>query len=101
MTRNYTESIHVELAKRLYKAGMPIETSADDEWWCPPFAEVFDFLMEKEIGVSLFSFFDGRQFVWDWSIDTPKYSDSREGYETFELAATAAIEKALEILNQK
>lgn len=103
MTRNYTESIPVDLAKKLYKAGMPIETSADDEWWCPPYAEVFDWLMEKGISIELAIWYNPFRDVYDFNVDSRVNGlhAPHERYPSWTEAATAAIEKALEILNEE
>ena len=105
MTRNYTESIPVELAKKLYKAGMPIETSADDEWWCPPFAEVFDWLMEKGYIIMVVPTVSPEDYhIGDTIQNWTAYVNGNSvylPYSTWPKAANAAVEQALEILEEK
>lgn len=122
--KHYTETIPLELAKKLKEKGMPIEmqplyapeapnargiVKAGVGLWCPPYAEVFDWLMEKGVFIFGFRRFDNWRWAysseWRFRIELEDISqESVNGYlvngYTRHEAATKAIEKALEFIKE-
>ena len=117
MKTNYTKRVPFELAKGLKEAGFPQDNqhgpwyiyngklyfwSTRPGFWeayAPTYAEVLDWLMEKEVAINISGIFVGPNFVWDWELYTPKFHESDDCYEEFEMAVYTAISKALEILS--
>jgi hypothetical protein len=96
MTRNYTAQVDWKLAIRLHEAGFPKEITE------PLFSEVFDWLMEKGIYIAMTHTRESRRWYYSVEYKTNKPRIFPEtSIETFELAATAAIEKAMEIMNNQ
>lgn len=109
--KHYTSSIPLELAERLKEKGMPITISNlhqiapnvkvsvqmnFKEIDCPTYASTFDWLMAKEISVSIIPFFATTGFY------APIFV-AREPLKTVEAptwheAAEKAIEKALTLI---
>lgn len=108
----YTESISPDLAKKLKEKGMPIEmqplyaqeapnargiVKAGVGLWCPPYAEVFDWLMSDNRQITIViepSFYEpylGKIYNKDGFVN---------GFDgtTWHEAANAAITKALELI---
>jgi len=120
--RYYTETIPTSLAEKLKEKGMPIEmqplyapeapnargiVKAGVGLWCPPYAEVFDWLMERgiDVEVALSMIIDvkneGKKRVYFWtvgSLDNINYEYGEDDNMTWHEAANAAIEKALELI---
>ena len=95
MTRNYTALIGKELAEKLRDAGFPQQLPCT--LTIPDYAHVFDWLIEKGIYLSLTRFQFGMGYFF------LRYGDNMysKTMNTFQEVATAAIEKALEILEEK
>lgn len=108
--KHYTDTIPITLAEELKEKGMPMLTSvsidivggknvvgeAEDQWYCPTYAEVIDWLMEKDIHMYP-NFTDG---LWSWIIESV-YDLKATGRYTWHTAAIAAIDKALEMMEEK
>lgn len=115
----YTETISADLARKLKEKGMPIEmqplyaqeapnargiVKAGVGLWCPSYAEVFDWLIERGLTCEITRYIDfGHEEVcpeWDWSIEkVGPLTDAPGGYaNTWHEAANAAIEKALTLI---
>lgn len=104
----FTETISADLAEKLKEKGMPyIEIDCEtydsgteyqrDERWCNnTYAEVFDWLMEREIYITI----ELSQIIADLHIASIhkkcRYDSAEQG--TWHEAATKAIEKALELI---
>ena len=104
----YTDHIPLSLAEKLKEKGMPIEmqplyaqeapnargiVKAGVGLWCPPYAEVFDWLMEKDIRVYPVKIKDSH--LWHIIINDTL---CKTLYNTWHEAAEKAIEKALELI---
>lgn len=108
----YTSQISLPLAKKLKEKGMPIEmqplyapeapnargiVKAGVGLWCPPYAEVFDWLMKEEIYITIErnildpAHYHGEVFRYT------RFETLADG-DTWHEAANAAIEKALELI---
>lgn len=97
----YTETISVTLAEKLKEKGMPIETEGTNIW-CPPYAEIFDWLMEKGYLIVVLRS-EGRWCYWvglttDYDTYDDTYEIEGEDFGTWHKAANAAIEKALTLI---
>lgn len=90
----YTETILPTLAWKLKEKGMSIRTEGHSIW-CPMYAEVFDWLMGKNIRIYVVKAVKCNQ--WHGMVNTNGliYRD------TWHEAANAAIEKALELIKEK
>lgn len=95
MNNYYTSTISPTLAERLKEKGMPIETEGDNIW-CPPYAEVFDWLMERDIIVTIRAVYYRNRELRGWQ---PHYNHwGLKKCPTWHEAANAAIEKALTLI---
>ena len=109
MTRNYTAQVDWKLTIRLHEAGFPKEIDS------PLFGEVFDWLMEKgipELNVTFYpALFEDDEETYGFTMTARLPNKNTEGYFyhpystsfnkrywSWTEAATAAIEKALEIM---
>jgi hypothetical protein len=97
MTRNYTAQVDWKLAIRLHEAGFPKEITE------PLFSEVFDWMLEKGISIEVSVWHAPIQDRYEYLIDPRGRGlicpDHR--FDTWQEAATAAIEKAMEIMEGK
>lgn len=107
----YTETIPPTLAEKLKEKGMPIETEGNNIW-CPSCAEVFDWLMGKGLSTEVYGRASGYDFVICKECDDatrgtrkskPNYDGPNDGgcWGTWHEAASAAIERALELIKEK
>lgn len=106
--KHYTDTIPVTLAEELKEKGMPMLTSvsidivggknvvgeAEDQWYCPTYAEVFDWLMDKNINIYL----DSDNGLWSWFIESDCALKRTEDYPSWHEASNAAIKEALELM---
>lgn len=102
----YASSIPQDLAEKLKAAGMPIEKEGNNIW-CPPYAEVFDWLMDKGWLVNIPREYDfaNEQITdkFEWFIEKVGCFSNQHGSAngwsgTWHEAANKAIEKALELI---
>lgn len=95
----YTATIPPTLAEKLKEKGMPIEKESDNTW-CPSYAEVLDWLMEKDIVMEqtrLFGLFHIRPIIFGENKELMPIKDFCKA-ATWHEAAEKAIEKALELI---
>lgn len=102
----YTSSIPSTLADKLKATGMPIEKESNN-FLCPTYAEVFDWLMDKGWLVNI-----GREYdfaneevtdKFEWAIEKVGYFSNQHGSAngwsgTWHEASNTAIENALELI---
>lgn len=100
MNRFYTEIIPSAIVVKLKEAGYP-----QDQLEAPYYADVFDWLMEKEMCVSMFSINTDNKVTHTSSlmdISNDCKCDMTFGYkDNWYESANVAIEKALEVLSEK
>lgn len=119
--KHYTESISPDLAKKLKEKGMPIEmqplyaqvapnargiVKAGVGIYCPPYAEVFDWLMDKGIDAEVYlsmthNGVNGVVKVYAYCVHSSKHLNEEHGEQdtmSWTEAAEAAITKALELI---
>lgn len=99
--KHYTKTIPLPLAQRLKAAGMP-NIEGKDYFREPTFAEVFDWLLDKAIAISLYKLIpitpecsDG---LWNGLVDGEIY---RIYSGTWHEAAVTCIEIALDIIKTR
>lgn len=102
--KHYTESIPVELAKKLKEAGMPEDCGCNLCCYLPYDVEekytygfVFDWLMERGINIML----DKDGGLWSRFIEAELQFLRTEDYPSWHEASNAAIEKAVEIITKE
>jgi len=129
MTRNYTALVSFETAKRLKEAGYTkdygYQYDANGELTdpaapggyegvceAPTYADIFDWLMEKGIRIGIIPFYtisaNGNHYSFMALIAKERcvnyvgaYVGDKKRFDSFSEAATAAVEEAIEILNEK
>lgn len=105
----YTSIIPLPLAEKLDEKGVPIWWARVDEGLIPSakYAEVFDWLMENQITISIRSLIHKKSpsyYIREWCYyinDRDTIEITNEGFEffcTWHEAAEAAIEKALTLI---
>lgn len=112
----YTETISADLAEKLKEKGMLIEmqplyapeapnargiVKAGVGLWCPPYAEVLDWLADREIFVNVEPIGKLEDDTYRYeAVVTYYYANNTEylGNGTWHEAATKAIERALELI---
>lgn len=91
----YTDTISITLAEKLKEKGMPIEKEGENTW-CPSYAEVFDWLMNRGQRVYIVKSKSGAD-IWHGLVND---SLNTLYYDTWHEAAEKAIEKALDLIKQ-
>jgi len=118
MTRNYTALVGKELAEKLRNAGFPQQpmhnwygpesailpfVESEECVTAPYFSEVFDWLMDKRISIEVYSVFELDRDEYRYLVDNGGHGiySPDDSFGTWPEAATAAVEEAIEILNEK